>query len=85
MGPNQTYTRLCSNGNHQQSEKTIYGMGENIYKQCDQKGLSFQNIQAAHSTLQQKTKSPIEKCTEVLNRHFSRRYIDGQLKRYSNG
>ena len=78
MGPDQTYKLLHSKGNHKKREKTTYGMGENICKQCDQKRVNFQNISAAHSTLQQKTNSPIEKCTEVLNRHFSRRHIHGQ-------
>ena len=35
MGPNQTYKLLCSERNHKQNEKTAYGVGENIYKQCD--------------------------------------------------
>ena len=37
MGPNQTYELLQSKGNHKQ--KTAYGIGENICKQCDDKGL----------------------------------------------
>ena len=58
MGLNQTYKLLHSKGN----EKTTYRMGENICKQCDQQGLNFQNIQAAHTTQQQqKNKQPNQK------------------------
>ena len=34
------YKFLHSKGNHKQNEKTTYGMGENICKQSDQKGLT---------------------------------------------
>ena len=34
MTPNQTCQFL--------NEKTIYGMGENVCKQCDQPGINFQ-------------------------------------------
>ena len=50
MGPNQTYKLLHSKGNHKQNEKTTYGMGENISKQCNQQGLNFQNMQTAHTS-----------------------------------
>ena len=30
MGPNQTYKLLHCKGNHQQNEKTAYGLGEDI-------------------------------------------------------
>ena len=33
-----------------QNEKITCELGENICKQCDQHGLSFQTIQAAHKT-----------------------------------
>ena len=36
MGPDQTYKLLHSKGNHKKREKTTYGMGENICKQCNQ-------------------------------------------------
>ena len=32
MGSNQTYKLLHSNGDHEQNEKTTYGLGENICK-----------------------------------------------------
>ena len=61
MGPNQTYKLLHSKGNHKQNEKTTYGMGENIYEQCDQQGLNFQNIQTVHTTQQQQQKNQTAK------------------------
>ena len=49
MGPNQTYKLLHSKRNCKQNEKTTYGLGENICKQCDQQGFNFQNIQTAYT------------------------------------
>ena len=37
-------------GNHKQSEKTTYRLGENTYKWCDQQRVNFQNIQTADTT-----------------------------------
>ena len=46
MTCNQTYKLFHSKGNHKQNEKTIYGLGENIYKWCNWRPvLNFQNIQ----------------------------------------
>ena len=50
MWPNKTCDPLHSKVIHKQNENTTYRMGENIYKQCDQQGLNFQNIQTAHIT-----------------------------------
>jgi len=61
MGPNQMYKLLHSKGNHKQNEKTIYRLGENICKWCDQQGINFQNIQTAHTTQKQKNKQPNQK------------------------
>ena len=61
MGPNQTHKLLHSRRNRKQNEKTTYGMGENICKQCDQQGLNFQNIQTAHTAQYQKNKQPNQK------------------------
>ena len=55
MGPNQTYKLLHSQGNHKQKEKTTYGLGEDICKQCDQQGVNFQNIRTAHIIQYKKT------------------------------
>jgi len=50
MGPNQAFKILHSKENHQQNEKIIYRLGENICKWCKQQRLNFQNIQTAHIT-----------------------------------
>ena len=47
-------------------------MGENIYKQCEQRWLNFQNIPAAHTTQYQKNKQLNKKWAKDLNRHFSK-------------
>ena len=59
MWVNQMYKPLHSKGNHtKQKQKTIYGMGENSFKQCNPQGLNIQNIQTIHTTHQQKNKEP---------------------------
>ena len=68
MGPNQTYKLFHGKGNHKQHEKTVYGMGENTCKLCDQQGLNLQNkwfVQFKNK--QTKASDPIEKLTEDLN------------------
>ena len=69
MEPNQTYKLLHSKESHEQDEKTIYGLGKNICKQCDLQGLNFQNIQIAYTSQQQQQQkknpnNPIEKQAE---------------------
>ena len=40
-----TQNLLHSKGKHKQNEKTAHKMEENIYKWCDQQGISLQNLQ----------------------------------------
>ena len=56
---------------NKQNKKTTYGMGKNICKWCDWQGLSFQNIQTAHTAQCQKDKQPNQRWAVDLNRHFS--------------
>ena len=76
MRPTQTYKLLHSKGNHKQSERTRYGLRENICKQCDQQGLISeiykQCIQLNNNN--NKTK-PTWKMAADLNRHFSKEDI----------
>ena len=86
MGPNQIYKLLQSKGNPKQNEKTTYGMGENILKWCDWKGVNFQNIQIAHTAQYQKNPNPIRKWAEDLNGRSSKKDIqraNRHMKKYS--
>ena len=70
---------MHSKGNHQQNEKTTYGMGENICKQCDQQGVNVQNIQTAHATQYQENKQPnLKGGIRPKYTFFQRRHTDGQ-------
>lgn len=40
---------MYNKGNRKQNEKTMYGLGDNICKHCDQQGHNFRNIQIAHN------------------------------------
>ena len=40
---------MHSKGNHQQSKKTMYGMGESILKRCDWQRVNIQNLQTAYT------------------------------------
>ena len=64
---------LHSKVNHQQNKNTTYGMGKNIWKQCDQQGVNIQNTQTVHTTQYRKNKQPIKNWAEELNRYFPKR------------
>ena len=52
---------MHSKGHHQQNEKKIYRMGENICKWSNRQGINLQNIQIAHAAQYQKKKQPSQK------------------------
>ena len=60
MGPNQT-SFCTANETIKNNKKTIYAMGENIWKYCNWQGLNLQNIQATHITQQEKYKQSNQK------------------------
>ena len=64
MEPNQTYKLLHSKGNHKQNEKITYELGENICKQCDQKGL----ISKIYTQLTQLNNSNCNKTTTTQSK-----------------
>ena len=59
---------------------TNKGLVSKIFANNATKGLSFQNIQAARTTQQQKINNAIQNWAEDLNRNFSKEeiQIDGQ-------
>ena len=50
-------------------------MGETVCKQCNQQGINFQNIWAAHTAEYHKSKQPIKTRAEGINKHFSKEDI----------
>ena len=59
-------------GNYKQGENTTLRMGENNSKWNNFQRFNFQNIQAAHTTQNQKNKQPNQKLRKDLNRHLSK-------------
>ena len=55
--------------------KTTHRTAENICKWFDQWGGNIQNIKTAHATQYIYKKKTIKKCTNNLNRYFSRNDI----------
>ena len=53
-------TNLHSKGNDKQNKMTIYGLEENLCKQCNQQEFNFQNTQTAPTT-QNNNKKPNQK------------------------
>jgi len=66
---------LCTGKEIINKTKRTYRMGENIYKQCNQQGLNFQNIQIVTQLNSKKTNNPIKKWAEDLNRHVFKEEI----------
>ena len=60
------------------NEKTTYGLGENICKQCNQQGINFQNIKQLTQLSNKKTNNPIQKWADDLNTFLQRRHAHGQ-------
>ena len=61
MRPNETSKLLHSKENHKQHEKTNYGMGEDICKQCNWQGVNFQNMQWLIQVNNNKNRQPSRK------------------------
>ena len=59
------------------TNKTTYGMGENIYKQCTWQRFNFQNTQTTHTTQQQKTQPD-----QIIDRRLKWTFLQG---RHTNG
>ena len=59
-------------------------MGENIFKRCDQQGISLQILQIVHVAWYQRN-SPIKKWANDLNRHFSKEDIQMARRHMKRG
>ena len=68
---------MHSQRNHQQNEKTINRMGENIYKWSDWQRIHHQNIQTASAALCQ-NKNPVKKLDRFIQTFLKRTHTNGQ-------
>ena len=57
MGPNQTYKLWHSKGNHEQNEKTTYGLRENICRWWDWQGSNLKKKNANNTITTTTTKN----------------------------
>ena len=68
MEPNQTHKLLHSKGNHikNNNKKSVYGIGENICKQCDKTGAYSPKYTNSSCNFTQKNKQPNQKMGRIL-------------------
>ena len=71
MGPNETSKLLKSNGNHIRQHLDL----KKIFANNETNMSLFQSIQTGHTAQYQKIDNSIKKCTEDLNRDFSKEDI----------
>ena len=78
MEPNQTYKLLHSKGNHKQTKKTVYRMGEIFTNDVINKCLISKIYEQLTQLSNNRTVNPIQKWAEDLETFLQRRHIDGQ-------
>ena len=77
MGPNETSKLFHSKRNHQQSEKTTYGMGENICKPYCWERVKY--IKNSHNSIAKNQIIQLKKRAKGPSQtFFQKRYTDGQ-------
>ena len=70
---------MHSKENHQQSEKMMHRMGENIWKWRDQQEFNLQNIQTTHTALGQKTNKQTKKLNQKVGRNLHRHFSEEDI------